>query len=304
MPRISFGAPLLLPLIAVALLLAAFYWWMFRRRREAEQRYRGTGTGLRSASFSPSRQVLKAALVVVAVALLGLAAALPRAGTKRQVLQKEGTDVVVALDVSLSMSARDASPTRLDRAKAAIGALIDHLQGDRLGLVTFAGSANLRFPLTTDAEAARAVLDSVTYKDGGLQAGTSISSALRQATQGFANDQTRSKVLVLVSDGEDLGDDAAGAAQFVQSEGISLDTIGVGGTDPVQILVNNPRTQRYDPVLDPNTRQPVTTTADPKALQQLAASNQGQFYNGNTDDFAVQLADEIGRLPEDTLRER
>ncbi|MHB8578160.1 MAG: VWA domain-containing protein, partial [Dehalococcoidia bacterium] len=297
MPHVAFGAPYLLALAGVAILTAAGYAWVFARRRAAEIRYGGGASSrLRTPSFSGPRQIVKASLVVAAIALLGVAAARPQIGTHRQLLQREGTDVFIALDVSLSMTARDAPPTRLDRAKAALTALLDHLQGDRVGLVTFAGSAALRFPLTTDIESARAVVNGVNYKDGGLDSGTSIATALRQASQGFANDPTRSKILVLVSDGEDLGDDAASAAAFVRSEGIVLDTIGVGGTTPAALFVVNPRTQQQEQRIDPATGQPLLTTANPKSLSQLAQDNHGHFYNGNTDDFAVQLADEIGRL--------
>ncbi|HLZ72594.1 MAG TPA: VWA domain-containing protein [Dehalococcoidia bacterium] len=294
---LGFGAPQLLPLVLLGAAAAALYLWVARRQRRAEQQYRGSGPAvLRAASVSPRRRQLKAALLVAAVALLALALARPQVGTQRTLFERQGTDVLIALDVSLSMSATDVQPSRLDRAKGAISALIDHLQGDRVGVVTFAGDAALRSPLTQDTEAADAVVQSVTFKDGGLQAGTSIGAALRQASDGFTDDRTRSKSVVLVSDGEDLGDDAAQAAQFVQSEGIALDTIGVGLPQPAQVLAPNPRTGQLEPRKDPDTGGDLMTTADPEALRQLAAQNRGHFYNGNTDDFAVQIADEIGRL--------
>jgi len=292
---LAFGTPQLLPLVALAVAAAVVYFWLAARRRAAAARY-GGGRSLHAASFSQTRQTAKAVLVVTALALLGLAAARPQIGRQRTLLQREGTDVIIALDVSLSMSAQDVKPSRLDRARSAIGTLLDHLQGDRIGLVTFAGSAQLRFPLTTDVEAARKVVQSVTFKDGGLRAGTSVGEALRQTTEGFANDRTRSKIVVLVSDGEDLGDDAASAAQFVSSEGITLDTIGVGLEEPTPVVVLNPRTGQVEPRKDPRSQGPLLTTADPKALRQLAASNRGHYFSGNSDDFAVQLADEIGRL--------
>jgi Ca-activated chloride channel homolog len=140
------------------------------------------------------------------------------------------------------------------------------------------------------------VVQSITLKDGGLQAGTSIGAALREASTGFTDDQTRSKTVILYSDGEDLGDDAAQAAQFVQSAGIALDTVGVGLAQPVAVLAPNPRTGQLEPRKDPSGGGDLLTTADPAALQQLAAKNRGHFYNGNTDDFAAPIADEISRL--------
>jgi len=95
---------------------------------------------------------------------------------------------------------------------------------------------------------------------------------------------------------EDGLDDAAQAAQFVQSEGITLDTVGVGLPQPSPVLAPNPRTGQLEPRKDPATGGDLLTTADPAALQQLAAQNHGHYYNGNNDDFAVQIADEISRL--------
>ncbi|HEY7295171.1 MAG TPA: VWA domain-containing protein [Dehalococcoidia bacterium] len=297
MPYLDLGEPQLLPLAVAAVAAAALYVWVARRRRRDEARFRGSGlASLRSASTSSWRTAVKAALIVVALAALALAAARPQIGTHRTLFQRQGTDVLIALDVSLSMSATDAQPSRLERAKTGIAALIDHLQGDRVGIVTFAGNANLRSPLTTDLEAAKDVVQGISFKDGGLQAGTNIGTALRQASEGFSDDRTRSKTVVLFSDGEDLGDDATQAAQFVQSEGIALDTVGVGQTTPVPVLAPNPRTGQLEPRKDPSSGGNLLTTADPAALQQLAAQNHGHFYNGNTDDFAVQIADEISRL--------
>jgi Ca-activated chloride channel family protein len=297
MLEISFGAPTLLPLLGLALLAAGGVGWSVRQQRRAEARYRGTGRStLRAAGTSARRQRVKAAAAVAGIALIALAAARPQVGTKKMLLQKEGSDVLFALDVSLSMSAQDAPPSRLGRAKAAITALLSHLGGDRVGLVVFAGSADLRFPLTTDLEAARQVVQGVSFKDGGLEPGTSIGGALREASSGFADDKTRSKVLVLVSDGEDLGDDGAAAAAFVHSAGIALDTIGVGKPAPVPVLLTDPRTGQARPALDPQTQAPLLTTADPVALQQLAVNNGGHFYDGNNDDVALRLADEVERL--------
>lgn len=297
MPRIGFGAPQLLPLIVLALAAAGLYAWAARRRAAAEARYRGASAlPLLAASVSPARRRVKAVLVTAALLLLALAAAQPQIGTRRTSLQRSGSDVIVALDVSLSMSATDVQPSRLERAKAAISAILDRLQGDRVGLVTFAGSASLRFPLTTDTEAARQVVQGLTLKDGGLQAGTDIGSALKQAALGFSNDKTRGKVLLLVSDGEDLGADATQAASFARAQGIALDTLGVGATTPAQLFFTDPRTGKQTLRIDPATNGPLTTTADPGALRALAAANGGRFYDGNSDVFAAQFADEVARL--------
>ncbi len=291
----SFGAPWLLLLLLAAPAAAALLYWSERQRQTARARFRGAST-LPLVALHPARRRLKEALVVAAIALLALATARPRFGTESTTLQRSGADVIVALDVSLSMSATDAQPTRLDRAKAGIEQLINRLQGDRVGLVTFAGSATLRFPLTTDLVAASEVVQSVTYKDGGLSGGTNIGDALTQAAQGFSGDKTHSKVLLLASDGEDLGQTADQAASFARQQGVILDTLGVGGTTAVALTFTDPRFGTSTQRTVPGTTQPLTTTADPAALTALATNNGGSFFNGNSDDFAPQLADEIDRL--------
>jgi Ca-activated chloride channel homolog len=291
----SFGAPWLLPLLLVAPGVATLFVWAERRRRAARARYAGS-SALPLAAGDPRRRRLKEGLLVGALLLLALAAARPRFGTRSTTLQRSGADVIIALDVSLSMSAPDAPPTRLDRAKIAIGALLTRLQGDRVGLVTFAGSATLRFPLSTDLVAAGEVVQDVSLKDGGLDAGTSIGDALKQAAQGFSGDKTHSKVLLLVSDGEDLGGNADQAAAFARNAGVLLDTMGVGGTQPVPLNFTDPRTGKQSQRTDPASGQPLTTTANPDALRALAAANGGSFFDGNADSFAPQLADEIDRL--------
>ena len=291
----SFGAPWLLLLLLVAPATAALFYWSERRRQAARARFRGAST-LPLVALHPARRRLKEGLIVAALLLLALAAARPRFGTQTTILQRSGADVIVALDVSLSMSATDEQPTRLDRAKAAIEQLISRLQGDRVGLVTFAGSATLRFPLTTDLVAAGEVVQSVTYKDGGLSGGTNIGDALTEAAQGFSGDKTHSKVLLLASDGEDLGQTADQAAAFARQRGVILDTLGVGGTTPVPLTYTDPRSGATTQRAVAGSNQPLTTTADPAALTALATSNGGSFFNGNSDDFAPQLADEIDRL--------
>src|SRR5581483_6595950 len=186
----GFGQPLLLLLLAVLLPLFAAWLWLARWRRAA-------------------------------------AAALPRRGERRILLPREGSDVIIGLDVSASMLATDVQPNRLDRAKGILTGLLDRLPGDRIGLVVFAGNAGLRFPLTTDVAVARELIGSTTIKDGGLAPGTGIGDAIRLAVSTFPPDtQTRSRVLVLVTDGEDLAGGPLDAAQQARAQNIVVHTVG------------------------------------------------------------------------------
>ena len=142
-------------LAAVPLAVLLFVWAAWQRRRAARL-FGDPGLLSRLLSgISTRRRRWKAAVTVLSVVLLALALAGPRFGTKLREVKREGVDLVIALDVSQSMLARDVSPSRLLRAKNEIRKLLDQLQGDRVGLVLFSGDAFIQCPLTTDYSAVR-----------------------------------------------------------------------------------------------------------------------------------------------------
>ena len=294
---IGFGLAGFLLLLIVVPLLAALLLWGARQRRLAALRFAGNGlTRLTSGPDGSIKRRLKAVLLLTVVALFVLAIARPQLGAQHVVLPREGSDVVLALDVSRSMGVADVKPSRLDAAKQAATALLDHLGGDRVGLVVFAGSADLRFPLTTDFTAARTVVNAVTIKDSGVQAGTGIAEALTTSSNVFTGDQTRGKVIVLISDGEDLSGGDLNAATIAASKGIVINTIGVGtaqgGTVPA-ITAFAASTQK---IIDPATGAPAISHRDDSHLRQLAAAGHGNAYEGNNADFAFDLSTQIDRL--------
>ncbi|HTE84201.1 MAG TPA: VWA domain-containing protein [Dehalococcoidia bacterium] len=163
---IGFGAPVLLLGALCAPIIVLILSWGIRRQRAAEAQFAGGGLALlRSGRVSPLWRGVKAGLLLVSVVLAALALARPQIGQTSVVLPREGSDVIVAIDVSRSMEVSDVKPSRLDTAKQAAKSLIAHLGGDRVGLVAFAGSATLRFPLTTDDAAARQVVDGLAIGD-------------------------------------------------------------------------------------------------------------------------------------------
>jgi Ca-activated chloride channel family protein len=289
----SFGAPVLLLLLIALLPVAAALLWLARWRRAATRRLvRGAGQRV-----SRTRRLLKAALLLAALALLAVAAARPQHGSKRILLPREGTDVMVTLDVSASMLATDIAPSRFDRAKVVLSALLDRLQGDRVGLTVFAGSAELRFPLTTDVAAARQLINSTAIKEGGLSAGTGIGNGIRLAVDSFpADDQTRGKVLVLVSDGEDLSGSPQDAIKGAVARGITVHTIGVGTAAGGPIVAPARPNGTAVPRVDPETGRPATSRLDEGLRRDLATAGKGRYVDGSSDDAAATIADEISRL--------
>ena len=173
------------------------------------------------------RQTFKFLLLLAAVALLLTSLLRPRWGFHWEEIKRKGVDIIVAVDVSESMLAEDIQPNRLERAKREITDLVGMLQGDRVGLVAFAGAAFLECPLTLDYGAFRIFLD---YLDTELipVPGTAVGEAIQTAIRSFSTERRASKAIILITDGEDHPGEAEKAAEAAKEKGIRIFTIGVG----------------------------------------------------------------------------
>ncbi len=222
-------------LAAVPASIALFLWATWRRR-EALRRFGDDSVVSKLiAAVSARRRRWKAAAVVGGVLFLAIALAGPRYGTEVREVTREGVDMVIALDVSASMLAEDVAPNRLTRAKNEIKKLLDELRGDRVGLVIFAGDAFIQCPLTSDYSALRLFLD-VAGPEMIPTPGTDFNAALRIAMDAFETqsgraDESPTRALLFVSDGENHVDDIDDMAQTAGREGISMFAAGVGETE-------------------------------------------------------------------------
>ena len=202
--------------------LAGFFWFAGVRRRKAAERFGAAGMMTRLAeTASPAKRILRSVLLLTALALLVLGLANPQIGTRLEEVKQEGVDLFIALDVSLSMKAEDLKPNRLERSKLEIRNLIARLTGDRLGLIVFAGEAYTQFPLTTDYSAANLFLDVVDV-DAVPLAGTNIGAAIERAMESFDPKEQTTKVLVIITDGENTEGDAIEAAEEAVRAGVLL----------------------------------------------------------------------------------
>src|SRR5882757_4710232 len=181
-------------------------------------------------SFSPLRFGIKAGLVLLAFAIVVMGAAnFQRPGAMENVNRK-GVDVMLVLDVSKSMLARDIKPSRLERAKQLLFRLTDQLTNDRVGLILFAGRAYLQMPLTTDHSAARMYIQSASPDVVPTQ-GTVIGDALKMAGEAFNSKERKYKSIVLISDGEDHDPEALKVAQTLKESGVMINTVGIGSPE-------------------------------------------------------------------------
>ncbi len=296
----SFGAPgyvLLLLLMPVALVVVAI--WARWRARAAERfgsRRRGRGEDV--------RVYVSAALIVFALALTGFAAARPQVGSHAARVEDRGVDLAVALDVSQSMLSTDAQPSRLGRAQAEISALLDRLRGERAGLVMFAGQPLLRMPLTSDLTAVGAVVARIDGERGLVEPGSDLGAAIRSATSLLARGQAGTKVMLIVSDGEDRTGDVVPALDEARRAGIRVYTAGVGTARGAPVLDDDPVAHSARPRLDASGAL-VLTHLNATALREIASAGGGRYIElGGSARPLAGLAPELASLPRTTFGAR
>lgn len=244
-----------------------------------------------TASFSPGRRRLRAVLSVFAVALLVLAMARPQMPGRAKLTESRGLDLVVALDFSKSMLARDVYPTRLERAKAELSRFIDSLHGDRVGLVAFAGET-MSYPLTVDYEAAKLFWRDLGPDDMPV-GGTDIGRALRASIDLLTRVRERegkkrpAQVILLMTDGEDTEGLGVAAAKKAATLGIRIYTLGIGSNEKPPVPLFDEDGKQHGYVSDEN-GDPVRVGLDEPALKQMAALTGGEYTPLDQSRFGVE----------------
>ncbi|MEK6479645.1 VWA domain-containing protein [Catalinimonas sp. 4WD22] len=223
------------------------------------------------------------------VALLG-----PLMGNATKEVQAVGKDIFVAVDLSQSMNATDVQPSRLEKVKYELRDLVKAFSSDRIGLIIFSSEAFVQCPLTYDQSALNLFIETL---NTGLvpNTGTDFGPPLRMALSKLEGNesvpsQQKSKVIILISDGEDFGDETSEVAQEIQNAGIKLFTLGVGTEEGSQILVRGvPKTDRDGNV--------VVTKLESSSLKQLADETGGQYFEvNNRRDDSSRLINAISQI--------
>jgi Ca-activated chloride channel family protein len=239
-----FGAPEWLLALFVIPGMAAAYWYAAWSRRNAFATFGDSALMDRlSASVSTSARCAKAILRVSAVVLTLLALARPQFGTRVETVQSVGQDIMIAVDLSRSMLAEDVAPNRLERARLAIFRLMRQLNGDRIGLVAFAGTAFVQSPLTIDYSAAGLFLGAM-HPDIMPVQGTDLGEAVRVSLDALDDGARDARLLILVTDGEDHEDRFAEELGRARESGVRVYIIVFGSTEGVPIPLYDERGQR------------------------------------------------------------
>ena len=226
---------------------------------------------------SPFKSTLKFVVLLLAFACLIMALVNPKIGTKTETVKREGIDIVFAVDVSKSMLAEDIAPNRLDKTKQIISQIMNELGSDRIGVVAYAGSAFPVLPLTTDYGVAKMFVQSMT--PGMVSSkGTSIEDAIKISESYFDPKSKTSKLVILISDGEDHSEGAKATAEEAKKAGLKILTIGVGTTKggPIPLkrngVVESFQRDRQNEV--------VITKLNESSLQEIAKITEGKYING------------------------
>jgi Ca-activated chloride channel family protein len=290
---IHFAHPDRLWLLLLAPAIAAFYVVTMRLSRRALARFGNPDLLVRAGmAVSVRARAIKALLLIAAACFILLALAAPQWGATREKIERKGVDVMVVLDTSASMLAQDVAPSRLAKAKNAIEKLIDLMQGDRIGIVVFSGAAFTICPLTLDYDAARMFLDIIDDKTV-PEPGTDIPDALAEAANNFDQATDKYRVIILITDGENLeqgkeGEDPAKVAADLHKKGAMIYTIGVGSAAGGPIPLETP-----NGTVDKTDRQGnvVITRLDENALRKVALAGAGKYRRLDNASSGSELAD-------------
>ena len=269
----------LLLLLIVPLLFVAYALYLRARRRRIAR----LGDPELVASLMPEASTgkgwLKITLLALAWFLFVLGLSRPQLGARLKEHQSQGVEVVIALDVSNSMLAEDYSPNRLERAKLAISRLVDRLQGDRIGLVIFAGEAFVQLPITADYVSAKVFLKTVDTESVPIQ-GTALAEALMASARSFSTQSERSRAIILITDGEDHEGEAVEAAKAIAEQGIRIYCIGVGSPQGKPIPKNGS-------LMKDRQGDIVVTRLDEDILQEIAGAGNGKYVRAGNAEFGL-----------------
>ena len=297
----TFANPQYLVLLTALPLVIGVAYWAARRRSLALDRVGNPSLVRRlTASANAGGRLTQTVLMIAALGLAIVALARPQWGASTQVVERQGVQLMVALDVSKSMLAEDLKPNRLTRAKLEVHDLIRQLGGDEIGLVLFAGSAFVQFPLTYDYATARTFLDNA-RPDMIQRQGTALAKAINLSMTGLADERPGQKVILIITDGEDHEGEAVATAGEAALAGVAIYTIGMGSTEgepiPIKDMIGQDAGYMHD-----REGNLVMSRLNEEMLREVAEAGGGVYIRAGGDRSAAdQFAKELEGLQKATV---
>ena len=280
--------------------LITLLWWQRKQILAKQKKYFSSElfSTLRK-GFWPLSNRLRTISMLVGLFFLVIALAGPKIGTEVREIKRQGIDMLVALDLSASMNAEDVRPSRLEKAKFEINRLIERLQGDRVGLVVFTGEAYLQSPMTLDYSALRLFLE-IADTDQMPSSATDFNAAMSTALEAFQaledSESEATKVLLIISDGEDHGQTYSESLQDLVDDDIRVYTIGIGTEEGTTIPLYEEGTNQLIGYKRDNNGRIVTTSLQSQTLRSIANRGNGDYYsiqrgNDGIDAFLARMDD-------------
>ncbi len=298
----TFAYPhLLLFLLIIPALVLVYLWNRHKRRANLKKFGKPSVIAGLMPDVSPYKPPLKITIRMVALGFLILAVARPWGGIKDQKTEKEGIEVVIAVDASNSMYASATSDPegapRLRTSKLMLEKLINSMDNDRVGLVVFAGEGYMLIPVTGDYVSAKMFLNSIDPSQYPNQ-GTNIAAAIDQSIRAFGEDKKAGKAIVLITDAEELEDEDAvmDAVKNAVKNNIQVNVLGVGSSTPVQVPVNG----AY--ITDPDTGAPVATALNEDLAMKIAKAGKGIYVNAANRGALNELQRQLGTVKKTALQ--
>jgi batB protein len=224
----------------------------------------------------------------------------PQMGAKIETVKKQGVEIIIALDVSNSMLARDIAPSRLDKAKQMLSKLIDQLDNDKVGLIVFAGDAYTQLPITSDFVSAKMFLSTISPDMVPTQ-GTAIGRAIALAMNSFTPDQSADKAIIVITDAENHEDDAVQMAKEAAQKGIMVDVIGIGSEQGAPIPIGgNDTNLRKD-----NQGNVVITKLNAQLGRDIAKAGDGIYISADNTGSALRaLTAEVKKMKKSDIESK
>lgn len=287
-------------LILVPLIFVIYAYGVYRKRKNLKKY--GNPVVMESLMLDVSKYKPRAKFYIqlLALAVLVFVIAGPQFGSKLETVKKQGVEIMIALDVSNSMLAKDVSPNRLSKAKQILSKLIDELSNDKVGLIVFAGDAYTQLPITSDYVSAKMFLSSINPKMVSSQ-GTAIGSAIQLALRSFTPNQESDKAIVVITDGENHEGDAVQVAAQAAEKGIKVDVIGLGTPQGVPIPIDeNNNDFRKD-----QQGNVVISKLNEEMGRQIAEAGKGIYVRAdNTNNALRALVSEVKKMNKSEVESR
>ncbi len=302
--QLGLAHPWYLATIAVAIVLGSLAFGLALTRRARVAKAIPSRLGALTPGVSIALPAIQSSLYLVALSCFGFALAQPQCGSHSELTKRRGIDVVVAIDSSRSMLARDVQPSRLERAKLELTTLLDELKGDRVAVVAFAGDAFIQCPLTSDYAAAKMFLRAID-PESMAQGGTNIGAALLLSRQVLdsADRGAKDKVVVLISDGEDLEGEITEGVDALKEANVRVLAVGIGSEtgEPIPILNKHNELVGYKKDENGST---VMTRLDRAGLQRIAEATGGDFFHQPKSVAMSEVVQIIDKMQKSELESR